>query len=365
MAGKLSEYRQKRDARRTPEPFPDNEDGPTGAGDAFVVQEHHARQLHWDVRLEREGVLVSWAVPMGLPTDPEATHLAVHTEDHPLAYAAFEGEIPAGEYGAGRMTIWACGRYETLHWNDHKVEFVLHGERASGRYELVNQHDDDEPRKWLIRRKDPAPPGWERLPSFLAPMLAEDGEMPSAAPKGRWAYEFHWSGLRASARIRGGRVAFLDESGASLNDSFPELRGLGEGFGSTEAYLDGEIIVLDNGKPSQDALTRRRRVTTTSAAKRLVQRLPAVYVAYDVLHLDGKARWDLPYLDRRALLADLGLADRHWQAPEHYLDDGDAVLEASKAHGLAGIVAKRTTGRYRSGERSRDWRLIPAAAEEV
>jgi bifunctional non-homologous end joining protein LigD len=359
MATKLGEYQEKRDADRTPEPFPDGAETGSDDGDTFVIQEHHARRLHWDVRLERDGVLVSWAVPMGLPNDPETTHLAVHTEDHPLAYRTFEGTIPAGEYGAGRMSIWDCGRYETLHWNDHKVDVVLRGERANGRYELVNQHDEDEPRKWMIRRKHAAADGWERLPSFLKPMLAECGKIPPTAPKGRWAYEFDWSGLRTSARIRGGRVVLLDADGNDVTDSFPELRGLGEGFGSTEAYLDGEIIVLDQGKTSSDALARRRQVTTVSAAKRLVRQLPAVYLAYDILHYDGEVRWDLPYLDRRALLADLGLSDEHWQTPEHYLDDGEAVLEASEAHGLAGVVAKRTTSPYRSGERSRDWRLIP------
>lgn len=352
MAGKLGEYRHKRDARRTPEPIPDGDEPITGDGDSFVVQEHHASQLHWDLRLERDGVLVSWAVPKGLPVDPESTNLAVHTEDHPLAYAAFEGVIPAGEYGAGRMRIWDRGRYETVHWNDHRVEFVLHGMRTPARYELVNQHDADEPDKWMLRRKDPLAPGWERLPPHLPPMLPHDGDLPT---DGEWAYEFDWSGRRTGARIRGGRVTFLDATGASLNMPFPELRGLGEVFGSTEAYLDGAIIVLKGGRPDVEALRRRTAAPTSSAAKRLVQQLPAVYVAHDLLHLDGKSHLELPYLDRRRLLADLNLAGPHWQTPEHYLDDGEPVLEASAAHGLGGVIAKRLDSTYRPGERTDDW----------
>ena len=139
---KLQAYRDKRDASRTPEPVP-----PAAAaapadqdqdqdGGVFVIQEHHARRLHWDVRLERDGVLVSWAVPKGVPDDPAVNHLAVHTEDHPLEYGSFEGEIPRGQYGAGSMTIWDSGRYETLKWAKDEVKVRLHGQRVTGGYTL-------------------------------------------------------------------------------------------------------------------------------------------------------------------------------------------------------------------------------------
>jgi bifunctional non-homologous end joining protein LigD len=354
MAGKLREYRGKRDARRTPEPVPALDGTDRDGGDTFVIQEHHARRLHWDVRLERDGVLASWAVPMGLPPEPEATHLAVHTEDHPLEYATFEGEIPAGEYGAGKMLIWDQGRYDTLHWNDHKVEVVLHGHRAHGRYVFVNQHAEDE-RNWLVRRMDPARSGWEHLPAFLPPMFPKDGMLPPIEEDDDWAYEFDWSGERASARVSGGRAAFRDRTGEDIGTSFPELRGLGEQLGSTEVYLDGEIVVLDDGKPSADALNRRLEVTATAEAKRLVERLPALYVAYDVLHLDGRSCLELPYLERRALLTELELAGPHWQSPEHYLGEGGAVLAASRANGLAGVVAKRADSAYQHGKRGAKW----------
>jgi DNA ligase D-like protein (predicted polymerase)/DNA ligase D-like protein (predicted 3'-phosphoesterase) len=148
----LREYRRKRDAAKTPEPVP--ADGPLSAGDndLFVVQEHHARRLHYDVRLERDGVLVSWAVPKGLLIEPGQVRLAVHTEDHPLEYAAFEGRIPHGEYGAGEMVIWDRGRYETVKWTDDEVEVILHGDRVEGGYVFFRAHDEDE-RNWLVRRK--------------------------------------------------------------------------------------------------------------------------------------------------------------------------------------------------------------------
>ena len=124
---RLAEYRGKRDASRTPEPLPAGAPGEAGPGAGiFVVQEHHARRLHWDFRLERDGVLVSWALPKGVPDDPAVNHLAVHTEDHPLEYAGFHGEIPRGEYGAGPVTIWDHGTYEVLKWDEREVKVVLH-----------------------------------------------------------------------------------------------------------------------------------------------------------------------------------------------------------------------------------------------
>ena len=156
----LREYRRKRDAGKTPEPVPGEGPLPAGNNDLFVVQEHHARRLHYDVRLERDGVLVSWAVPKGLLIEPGKVRLAVHTEDHPMEYAAFEGQIPHGEYGAGEMIIWDRGRYETVKWTDDEVEVILHGERVDGGYVFFRAHDDD-PRNWLVRRKkgagEPAP----------------------------------------------------------------------------------------------------------------------------------------------------------------------------------------------------------------
>ncbi len=187
------------------------EDGaalPQGNNDTFVIQEHHARALHWDFRLERDGVLVSWAVPKGLPEHPKDNHLAVHTEDHPLEYASFAGDIPASEYGGGNVMLWDRGRYETEKWSDREVMVVLHGQRARGRYVLFATGRSG--RDWMIHRMDPPRrPDWERLPESVEPMLATDGRLPPQAKDAEWAYEFDWDGIRAIAYVDGGRLRLV------------------------------------------------------------------------------------------------------------------------------------------------------------
>src|SRR5829696_4114371 len=212
----LDEYRRKRDASRTPEPVPAEDVLPRGNDDTFVIQEHHARRLHWDVRLERGGVLVSWAVPKGLPAEPGSIRLAVHTEDHPMEYATFEGEIPKGEYGAGKMYIWDRGRYETIKWSDREVAVVLHGQRVSGRYVFFRGGGQGE-RDWMVRRSDPpGDPDWQPLPEALTPMLASQGSLPRPEDDANWAYEFKWDGVRALARVDGGRIELAARSGHDI-----------------------------------------------------------------------------------------------------------------------------------------------------
>src|ERR1700681_2809479 len=200
----LTTYRSKRDAARTPEPMgPDRARAPkTPAGEdgpLFVVQEHHARALHWDFRLERDGVLVSWAVPKGLPLDRGVRRLAVQTEDHPLEYATFEGEIPSAEYGGGAVTVWDHGRYETEKWSDREVMVVLSGERIKGRYVLIHTGA----KNWIMQRMDEPDGQRLRLPDLVPPMLAVPGSLP--AHDAGWAFEFKWDGVRAVGYVDGGR----------------------------------------------------------------------------------------------------------------------------------------------------------------
>src|SRR5438552_2901126 len=150
MADKLGKYRAKRDFAATPEPTGGERTSPDGEG-RFVVHEHHARSLHWDLRLERDGVLASWAIPKGIPADPKRNHLAVHVEDHPLDYIDFAGKIPAGEYGAGEVSIWDHGTYEVEKWTGREVKVVLQGERLQGRYVLFQTDGDN----WMMHRMDP------------------------------------------------------------------------------------------------------------------------------------------------------------------------------------------------------------------
>src|SRR6201986_3129829 len=167
MPDSLDSYRAKRDFQATPEPAGDAAGAPDAPAPRFVVQEHHARGLHWDFRLEHDGVLASWAVPKGVPDDPARDHFARRTEDHPLAYAGFSGVIPRGEYGAGTVSIWDSGRYELVKWTPREVKVVLHGRRLSGGYALYRTREYD----WMIHRERVALPEWVR------PMLATSSKV--------------------------------------------------------------------------------------------------------------------------------------------------------------------------------------------
>jgi bifunctional non-homologous end joining protein LigD len=358
--GELTTYRGKRDPRKTPEPVPAaGAPLPRGNDDTFVIQEHHATALHWDFRLERDGVLVSWAVPKGLPLDPAVNHLAVHTEDHPLEYASFAGEIPEGEYGGGDVHLWDRGTYECEKWTDREVKVVLHGERVSGRYVLFRTDrlggKDKRGRDWMMHRMDPAPDGFEPMPTLVKPMLAvlrEEVPRDDAA----WAYEFKWDGVRAVVYVDGGRARVLSRNDRDVSGSYPEIRAMAESLGSTRVVLDGEIVALDGaGRPSFSALQNRMHVTSAAQVKRLTQSTPATYLVFDVLYLEGRSLLDEPYAERRRMLEGLGLTGASWQVPPHFEGGGAAVLEASKAQGLEGIIAKRLDSKYQPGKRSDAW----------
>jgi bifunctional non-homologous end joining protein LigD len=353
QSARLKSYRAKRDFAATPEP----EGGAGGEKSAprFVIQEHHATRLHWDLRLERDGLLASWAIPRGLPESPGENHLAVATEDHPLAYADFEGEIPKGEYGAGRVTIWDRGTYDTLKWEPRKVEVALHGKRLDARYALFPIASEAEPRDWMIHRMDPpADPGREPMPQRLEPMLAKAGALP--AEPGRWAYEIKWDGVRALAYSRPGELRLQSRNLNEITSQYPELNRLNDALSSHAAVLDGEIIAFDeNQRPSFEVLQQRMNVTAKAQARRLARSVPVTYVIFDLLWLDGHSLMGLPYLERRECLTALQLAGPTWQSPGHLTGDGSAVLEASAEQGLEGIVAKRLDSTYQPGRRTGTW----------
>ncbi|HEX6501512.1 MAG TPA: DNA polymerase ligase N-terminal domain-containing protein [Micromonosporaceae bacterium] len=353
MSGRLDEYRRKRDAKRTPEPIPD-EPTPRGGNDTFVIQQHHARRLHWDLRLERDGVLVSWAVPRGIPRDPDTNHLAVHTEDHPLEYATFAGDIPAGEYGGGHVSIYDRGRYVTEKWRDDEVVVVFDGARVTGRYVLFHTSGKD----WMIHRMDPPEPGWTPMPDRIEPMLASTADrLPT--DDGSWGYELGWAGLRAIGYVSGGRLRLLDARGEDITSGYPELRAMAESLAPTECVLDGEVVALDaDGHVSAKRLGRRTGEPDASATRRLATEVPVLYFATDLLWLDGRSTLDEPYQRRRALLTELGVAGPYWQTPPHFTGGGDFALDTSREQGLSEVVAKRLDSTYQPGRRSPDWLTI-------
>ena len=356
MSDRLDEYRRKRDADRTPEPVPRRTPTPRPAENRFVIQQHHARSLHWDVRLERDGVLVSFAVPRGLPRDRNRNNLAKHTEDHPLEYLTFAGEIPAGEYGGGRMLIHDTGTYETDKWRDDEISVTFHGDRTAGRYVFFQTGGND----WMVRRMDPAAPGWQSMPELVEPMIATTGAglPPDDA---HWGYELAWAGRRTTAYVSGGRVKLLDAGGDEVTSWYPEVRGLGDAMAPIEAVLDGEIVAFDGATPSARLLERRVRPKDTAAARRAAERTPVQFLAYDLLWLEGHATVEaIGYAQRRELLEGLGIAGDHWQTPPHFPGGGAYALEAATAQGLDGIVAKRLESIYTPGRPTQDWLLISA-----
>jgi bifunctional non-homologous end joining protein LigD len=326
-------------------------------GRRFVVQEHHATRLHWDLRLERDGVAVSWAIPNGLPEAPKDNRLAVHTEDHPLEYLDFEGDIPKGEYGAGSMRVWDRGTYEELKWEPRKVEVRFHGERLQGRYALFPIDKGDEPKDWLIHRMDPPadPAAAEPLPEKIVPMMARLGSLPR--DDDQWAFEIKWDGVRAICHSEPGRLRLHSRNLLEITPRYPEIGRLNRALSHHRAVLDGEIVALDGeGRPNFGALQRRMHVSAESTVRRLARETPVTYVIFDLLWLDGHSLMELPYAERRARLAELGVGDgERWRVPDYVAGHGAQVLAATEQQGLEGVIAKRLDSTYEPGRRSAAW----------
>ncbi len=348
MADKLGAYRNKRDLSATPEPGGGR--GEPG-GQRFVVQEHHARRLHWDLRLEHDGVLASWALPRGIPEHPDENRLAVHTEDHPLEYLEFEGEIPKGNYGAGTMAVWDSGTYEAEKFRDDEVIAVFHGERVSGRYALFHTRGDD----WLIHRMDPPDdPGYEPMPGRLKPMLARSGSLPR--DEHAYGFEVKWDGIRALMYCDHGHVELQGRNFTDFTPRYPELRELAKELGARRVVLDGEVVALgDDGKPSFERLQTRMHLASDSAVRRRMKDTPVSYVIFDLLYLDGHSAMGLAYEGRRELLERLELEGPSWRTPGYHRGEGRALFDATAELGVEGVVAKRLDSRYEPGRRSSGW----------
>lgn len=359
---RLATYRSMRDPAKTAEPVPAEPPTPRAGEPTFVIQEHHARNLHWDFRLEHEGVLVSWAVPKGPPLDPEINRLAVQTEDHPLEYGHFEGTIAKGEYGAGEVSIWDAGTCELEKWREGtEVIAVLHGRGDGGlggvlrRYALIHTGE----KNWLLHlmkdqpatdRPDTTPVSLSELPS---PMLATPGS-PADIRLGeqdgeKWAFEMKWDGYRIIAGVGGGAVTLASRNGKDYTEMFPQLSELVDLVPGT-AVLDGEVVVLDDrGRPDFGLL--QSVATGDLDAGEVTLR----YMVFDILQLDGRSLVRRTYDERREALRAAVEEGEFVTVPPAHSGTLAQAEKVSRELGLEGVVAKRRDATYLPGRRGSAW----------
>jgi bifunctional non-homologous end joining protein LigD len=337
-----------------PHPAGLTEVAPLVEGRRFTIQQHHARRLHHDVRFERDGVLVSFAVPKRLPEEPGVRHLAVNTEDHPLDYLAFSGTIPAGEYGGGEVRLFDLGSYEPLEVADGKLTVRLHGTRYKGaEYHLFRTRDRD----WLVILKgkvslpQPAPPPtYEPMMAVLTAKPFDDDE---------WLFEVKWDGHRCLANL-GTSTRLTSRTRRDMTAQFPELIDMHRQLAARNAVVDGEIVALDrDGRPSFERMQDRFHRTPEELARNK-GRVPVQFLAFDLLWLDGQPLLELPLHERRARLEEVLVETKDIRLSQVVEGAGTAFFDHVKALQLEGIVAKRADSCYRPGVRSADWRKIKA-----
>ena len=405
----LKEYSRKRSFDKTPEPKPAPAAPAASPGNYFCVQRHDATRLHYDFRLEVDGTLKSWAVPKGPSLEPLAKHLAMHVEDHPLDYGGFEGNIPKGEYGGGSVMLWDRGSYELLGDGPAPAQiergdfkFRLHGEKLRGEFALVLMRGRGKGNEWLlIKKKDAeAQPGWniedharsvltgrtqqeiaENLPppqpptpnpqSRSFPTGAVKAPMPQSVPPmlatlathppsgDSWLFEVKWDGVRALCFIGGDQgdndLRILSRSGKRCDRQYPELSVLPRQVKASQAILDGEIAVLDDkGRASFSLIQPRISVTDANSVAHLSRSAPVNLFLFDLLYLDGYDLRAAPLEERKRLLSEIVVPSDRIHVSDFFTVDGAAMLEAARANGLEGIVAKARGSKY-EGRRSRDW----------
>jgi bifunctional non-homologous end joining protein LigD len=396
----LEHYRKKRDPARTPEPFGDAPAPPAPAAPRFVVQKHWARNMHYDLRLELDGTLKSWAVPKGPSTRVEEKRLAVHVEDHPLEYANFEGVIPAGNYGAGSVIVWDRGWFRSFKPEDPleqyergKLELTLFGFKLRGRWTLVRMGKKD--KEWLLLKKaDGAASGKEaidrypesvitgltveemrdvpgtlaalreRIQSLKAPKrdlsprdvsltLATLAEKPPGGSD--WCFEIKYDGVRVLAGRKGDAVLLIGRSGEDITKRYPEIADALRALPVSSFVLDGEIVAeYESGRPSFQRLQARMGLTRPRDIEAAMTRVPVRGIFFDCLGLEGHDLRKLTLAERKELLARVAPPLGTVQRCDHVVGHGEAFYEAASELGLEGIVAKRLGSRY-AGRRSPDW----------
>lgn len=402
----LERYSEKRQFEKTPEPPGRKPESHSGALQ-FCVQRHHATHLHYDLRLEVDGVLKSWAVPKGPTLEPGDKRLAMMVEDHPIEYGSFEGVIPKGNYGAGSVMLWDRGTYQLL--GELPVErqlakgdfkFHLAGKKLRGDFALVRiKNAKGKGNEWLLLKKKDAfaVPSWDpedharsvstgrtqeeiaqglaapethdkparsigkiagahraQMPETVSPMLAQigKGDPPSSHD---WLYEIKWDGVRALCYIDHGDLRMLTRNGNRMDRQYPELSILPHHIKANQAILDGEIASLDaRGVPSFEQLQRRITVSEASAIATLARHHPVVLFLFDLLYLDGYDLRGVPLVERKRLLKEVLEPSEVIRYSDHFTGDGPGLLAAVKQQGIEGIVGKRATSFYES-RRGSDW----------
>jgi DNA ligase D-like protein (predicted ligase)/DNA ligase D-like protein (predicted polymerase)/DNA ligase D-like protein (predicted 3'-phosphoesterase) len=347
--GQLEDYSKKRSFDKTPEPPPAQI---VGKGSAFVVHRHHATRLHYDLRLEKNGTLKSWAVPKGLPPRPGIMRLAVNVEDHPLEYIHFEGAIPKGEYGGGMMWKFAQGRYEITKEKKDGFYFRLQSRELNAEYRTHHTKEN----QWLLERVDNPQIDWLR--AAIEPMLTRSAEKPPESPD--YVYEVKWDGIRALISLDEGEIKIHGRKRLDITKQFPELLIPEEAFRATSALFDGEIVCVDaEGKPDFANVIHRMQQKSEGAIERAKSKCTAVCYLFDCLYLDGRPIVNEPFMRRREWLADAIKTGTPYRVSE-VVEEGPALFEAVKQMGLEGIIAKERNSPYLPGKRSEAWLKIKA-----
>jgi bifunctional non-homologous end joining protein LigD len=405
----LNEYRKKRDFKKTSEPA----GGTRSGGDrVFVVQQHAATRLHYDLRLEVDGVLKSWAVPKGPSLNPGDKRLAVQVEDHPFEYRTFEGSIPKGEYGGGEVIVWDQGTYApegNLSTQEQlakgELKFQLFGEKLRGSFVIVRLRKPGTKHEWLlIKHRDSfADDKWDaeqhaesvvtgrtlediaegrpasrgrraadpseldgavqapmpKMPAGVHATLAELQDKPFSNPK--WIFEIKWDGVRAIAQIENGKTRLWARSGRDVTSEYPEFKDLASKFRVNEAIVDGEIVTLDkDGRSNFHQLQNRLGVQNPS--QKLTQSIPLDYFAFDLMYVDGYDLRKAPLIERKELLQKLMVGSERVHYSEHIAEQGEALFEAARSKGLEGIVGKLKDSIY-SGARTSSWVKLKIVTE--
>ncbi|MDA0196595.1 MAG: non-homologous end-joining DNA ligase [Bacteroidetes bacterium] len=340
----LESYHTKRDFKKTAEP---GAGIIGGEGNGFVIHRHHASRLHYDLRLEQNGTLKSWAVPRGLPPRPGVKRLAVQTEDHPMKYLTWEGTIPKGLYGGGDMWVYALGKYEITKEKKTGFYFYLRSKEIDAEYRIHLMKE----KEWLLERVDSPQIDWVK--GNVEFMLADSAKTPPLGEE--YTYEVKWDGIRAFICIDEGEVTILSRSHRVINNQFPELMIPEQAFRATSALFDAEIVCFDeDGKPDFKKVINRLMKTNDGDIERSSKRNPSFCYIFDCLYLDVRPLVNEPLLKRREWMVDSIKSDTPYRVSE-LEEDGEALFEAAKEMGLEGIIAKDKTSRYLPGKRASTW----------